>query len=1576
MKLGKSQREKDATVVVSIAAMKSGKMLIGLRADDGRWTCPGGHVEPKEEPKEAAHRELLEETGLKASSMECIGFCDVREGLRVWSFLAVVEGSPDASDDPDEEFVEFKWVDPKKFPKTILSNLHNRQDSTLQFLGVQESSLELVWEDDHDLHREVRQLAKSLIKKSVIKKAFAEPDHDASFIDPDPWVEAKYRRGGEAFERYEIAAEKAGLSKASVFEDSEQDHKTDFSDITVPLSLHHLYRSYKNTPHAPRSLLMKYLINKIENKDFYAVAPKDKIDKYEKDWLAFHQRGGASAKNGHIKIEDLRAAEARNPHLSGELETQQQRLHDFIRQTSPWRIKKIDDEEHIPLTRGVRITTKLGVDHSICSYADKISRAEEFGNPLFHWVPLKRVWYSYDHGPMRGTSQNFGNEDEFLVSNHPRKLASKADIDPIFPRDCHDGKMQEDSLKRWNLASSPNLTDEQVKDALAGSAHDEIVVKNPHLNEKQLNLALGSHNSYVLQEVASHPNATPDILRKIMKEPSLRSAQIAALRNPHATPETVSLGIKGGNPNVQKAALRSPHVDSSHLDSLFDMVSHDELGMRVVPELLQVALGTKAAQSRHVEKLRASQDRYDQEAAASSPGASDEQLQNLLLGTDSIVASKAAKNPNLSSESIKKIFSFVEPEKLHRSPTDIHLALAKHPNLTPEAIDAALINPKVASYVRQSLLNSPAVNLKNLYTAMDSAATAAKVVNHPLSDLNLARAGLAHVDPVVRLSAIKNPLLTSEDIEKALSDNSYDIRVNAINHDSATADQISKVLQDSPPSFDDNFEIKRQALKNKNVQPKHIDMALNNVEEPELATLALDHENVSAENIAKAIRHPDVRVRHRAVKHDLVDPNDLTWIIRTDNDNPVVDAALRHPKLNDEGLTAALMHPRDFVYSVQNHPNLKPFHLDKMLENKSWDVRQAAVRHANATDEQIERGLRDPDASVVATAHTVKAGRKLVAQSKKSVEHETNDFEETQKKIHGWRDTPEGLVKSELRKDEAESKDLVSTETKPLQVKHYSLLPNLRALDPAKQGTGQPGPERNRTKRIPRTYYYLRSGKPEAHIAAGGNLYHGELPIGTTLYNFGHDHLGLNKPSWKQTKNGLEYRPADLDAAEKKLAKLGYHGYYNYGVDSALVYFHKLPVQMQPKPGQEPAPSPAPAKSMKKSAHFETLLETWLRKSLPNEDNLDLASQTAIDMLGFQPLEHAAFAAAQFLTGKPELSLADVRRALYDQEDFLGAAIQAYGLTDNEETRASLKAVMTIGFKKSEKDSIPKGKDIVAGTSEAEDAAKAIKSAFEQGHVRVANLDGKHSKGSLIARDTEGDHTYLLKPGSGGQSTAAGASDERASQSRREAAFWQIAESWGLGESIPRCDLLLIDGREYACIQMLPLSWRGLQKRQEKDPAAGIPALRQYLSTGILHKWAVLDGILGQPDRHSDNLMISQDGQLIGLIDHGSAFAGDAFDPAFDRNSFVPYYLRAFAPKGFNRLPVEEKLAKMPVVNEAVDLELKDWFKNIHADRLEMIMLRFGIDPGPTMRRFAKFKLMAAKSTNFSTEINKFWVTT
>ena len=51
----------------------SGRLLLGEDAETGRWTLPGGAVDPNEHPADAAVRECFEETGLLVAPERIVG---------------------------------------------------------------------------------------------------------------------------------------------------------------------------------------------------------------------------------------------------------------------------------------------------------------------------------------------------------------------------------------------------------------------------------------------------------------------------------------------------------------------------------------------------------------------------------------------------------------------------------------------------------------------------------------------------------------------------------------------------------------------------------------------------------------------------------------------------------------------------------------------------------------------------------------------------------------------------------------------------------------------------------------------------------------------------------------------------------------------------------------------------------------------------------------------------------------------------------------------------------------------------------------------------------------------------------------------------------------------------------------------------------------------------------------------------------------------------------------------------------------------------------------------------------------
>jgi 8-oxo-dGTP diphosphatase len=92
--------------VGGIARDSTGRLLLVQRANEpgrGKWSLPGGRVEPGESDPEAVARELLEETGLTVHVGSLVGSVDrpaAAGSYRIYDYSCqVISGNPIAGDD-------------------------------------------------------------------------------------------------------------------------------------------------------------------------------------------------------------------------------------------------------------------------------------------------------------------------------------------------------------------------------------------------------------------------------------------------------------------------------------------------------------------------------------------------------------------------------------------------------------------------------------------------------------------------------------------------------------------------------------------------------------------------------------------------------------------------------------------------------------------------------------------------------------------------------------------------------------------------------------------------------------------------------------------------------------------------------------------------------------------------------------------------------------------------------------------------------------------------------------------------------------------------------------------------------------------------------------------------------------------------------------------------------------------------------------------------------------------------------------------------------------------------------------
>jgi 8-oxo-dGTP pyrophosphatase MutT (NUDIX family) len=130
----------------------TGHVLLGRRADNGRWTLPGGIIDPAEHPADAAVREVYEETGVIAIP-DCLTSVTVSrqhtypngDRVQYLEFCFRCRAVAGQARVNDEESVEVAWhaLDalpelPPSMAAVLATALQQRADTVFTFSGVDE----------------------------------------------------------------------------------------------------------------------------------------------------------------------------------------------------------------------------------------------------------------------------------------------------------------------------------------------------------------------------------------------------------------------------------------------------------------------------------------------------------------------------------------------------------------------------------------------------------------------------------------------------------------------------------------------------------------------------------------------------------------------------------------------------------------------------------------------------------------------------------------------------------------------------------------------------------------------------------------------------------------------------------------------------------------------------------------------------------------------------------------------------------------------------------------------------------------------------------------------------------------------------------------------------------------------------------------------------------------------------------------------------------------------------------------------------------------------------------------------
>jgi len=1577
VKLGKSQREKEPTKVASVAAFNpDGLLLFGLRNDTEKWTLPGGHFEPGEEPIEAARRELEEETGLKGENFEFLGVGAVKEDLHIYCFRCLVVGDPDGGEDPDEECSEWKWCEPCDIPEEVMGNLHSKKNITLRLLGIQEGEVEEPLEK----------------KDLVVTKPFPVQHYSTTpgLKQLDPAFQGTGSAGQEKNRTKRIPRtyyySRPGVPEAHV------------------ASAAHLYHG--ELPKGTRLYdmgndsmgLMTGKWRQTKQGMMYDAPDRDRAEKKLKalGYHGYHNYGTQDAlvyfhplPVRHItKSEDLDKA-VLDPNAGYAIthtvtqEPAQTTRRGAVQAKTYVKVLahhngSIVGALHLdgyhagsPSITAFNIEVdpahrRKGLASAMYAHAEKVTGLK--ASPSSTQSREGRLlWEGNNNTPQFGKSEESLQKGFMAAAAIAGAMAmGGASKPPAAPQEQVQQAPKPQMNEVAQASGMPAWTPEELHPDLIPIAHLESSfgqnmahASHPKGEFHTAHGALGfkpitAHEEYTKSKFMNqkYPGlSSPEVFLEKFKGDNkfynlLASAHFARLKARHGDPQKAAYAWRWGSTACANATDEQIKNDA-YVQRYTAMQLHGKQLQKNTEEILSKGEFRSAA-FKHKDGTVAETGAYhniepwllggSMNHRPDGPhNSSDWEAGFVTNGGAFMNRDQAAKHVNLQR------YSPVTGQLRNLDSQDPE-AFGKEEE-PPEGADTSFdfgANDPAQDQLHQKALKSIArmhpdnQKMAQAWIAFTRGQTTQRPVIHPDMERHLARFGI--VDP--------------KGFPYAENGRSME-RVQA-KTGPKRAPGAKRVEQP-------------EGLRRYRGLDRDYFMPYQRSEEGENDLLKTEHDPLEA-----MLQHENPRERILALKNKHVTPYHLRMAL--DDEDPEVRAfAARHPKM-----TEPLIH--------------------EALHHESIHTRKAALSRPDLTSEHIQSVLFDPDIQTLAAMHP----RCTEEQRSMVTDHHLTPpglRHELLAKTVGF------LMYPRLGQDKVTNRPMVHE-----PAVHQKLAEaNNRANPSANLGfvrasalDREPTPPEARW-----TTMSMRGGRaPNAHLGTMGHeTQHGIFThlkqvygkeaghriIATTLTALDpseHKHL-KNLTNWAIKSYDSVRHPEERIAylqnylqdqmwrakAHKHMKILGHRNAEKASHDIAKGIWKKLKLRAE-------ALTPQEVGVIRKSEL--DIIRDWVslktgdvqvEQFVKSDPDVGYDS-TYEDQLGMQSKFEAFLKAGKFLAhAEPDLGL--FRQAMLAGLDLDAAVLTSVGLEVDHKSRRALLAVVSLQDGKLGKADVHRTHEVHALMPDGADVADGVRRGFSAETEQDLHLGGRHSKGTMMVRDPDTGMMYLIKPGSGNQSPAMGAREEGANQSRREAAFWHVADVLGLGNRVPRADLLLIDGQEVAALHLLPFSWKNLEKLKFQDPGLPHKALEKYRSTGELHKWAVLDYLLGNPDRHGQNLMVGpeKDDHPVALIDHGSAFAGPSFDPARDKNSFIPYYLRAWRGDTWKDLTPEQRLRAMPSLARDADDQLRTWLEGVHAGDVEQILARYGIDPAPSLQRMVRLKQLLAEPS-VSQAINRLWLAT